>query len=139
MSKKLNQRLLQSYYQSFSDLSASLRDCKKNCSRLELPGGFRGFQGHSKFFKDLKALPDDFDFSVFEIQVKRRLVKIKHRIEGHRENYGKGLKNAVPPPWSHVFEAHDERLELLLKRLSHVDIKNNHQELKTVKEILKTI
>lgn len=135
--QKLSQGLLIAYYRSFSQISAGLREAKKRFSSLDLPGGFKGFSGHSKFFKDLASLPHDSDYSLFEKAVKRRLVRIQHRIHGHKENYGRGLLYHAPVGYKQVFDKHEILCRQILQRLANVDIKSeeNHEHLMPVSKM----
>jgi hypothetical protein len=97
----------------------------------------RRLAGFSVFLKDLLALPHDSDYSFFEVQLKRRLVKTQHRLFGR--NHGNGanyaLESQMPQPYDEAFQAYQVAAQALLRSLADVDITKHHQALKPVSAI----
>lgn len=132
---RLSQAHLQAYYRVYSNLIAALVDARRRY-RLDIPGGRRGMRGHSQFVKALMSLSHTQDYSIFEYQLKRRLVRMGHRVWGHKDLAGKGIAYHLPNVYAEQVEEYRQEWASLMRRLADVDIKNQHQHLTTVDAIL---
>lgn len=132
MASRINQAVLQSYYRAWSDLVYAFRETRKHPNSKGVTGGLRRFRSHSKFLKDILALNDvTTDYSVFERNLKRRLVIINHRLSGH--NGSSGIYSEVHPQYANVVEKHGVAWKKLMLRLADVQLTND--PLKRVNEI----
>ena len=136
--QRLSQAKLQRYHLALNALVASLYDARQrfaSCSKLS----FRQFSGISRFVKELKALPHTSDYAPFEVQLKRRIVRLQHRLYGlppaeGRDSYG--IFDDVPAVYHPVFEQYAEAAHSLLRTLADVDIYRNHEPLKSVRDLI---
>lgn len=133
MASRINQAVLQSYYRAWSDLVYAFRETRKRASnRRDISGGFRRFRGHSEFLKRILALNDvKTDYSVFEQNLKRRLVIINHRLSGYKGS--EGIYSEVHPEHADLVEKHKQAWSKLMLRLADVQLTN--EPLKRVSEI----
>lgn len=132
MASRINQAVLQSYYRAWSDLVYAFRETRKHPNSVGITGGFRRFRGHSKFLKALISLNDvTTDYSVFELNLKRRLVVINHRLAGYKGS--EGIYSSVHPQYADFVEKHKVAWEKLMLRLADVQLTN--EPLKHVSEI----
>jgi len=133
MASRINQAVLQSYYRAWSDLVYAFRESRKqHPSSRDVPGGWRRFRGHSEFLKALMSLNDvTTDYSVFESNLKRRLVIINHRLSGYKGSTG--IYSSVHPQYADLVEKHKAAWAKLMLRLADVQVTN--EPLKRVSEI----
>ena len=136
--QRLSQAKLQRLQPSLRDLITAIRDAR---------GVFRdktGLRPHrlsglSRYVKQLMALPTGFDLSPFEVQLKRRLVRVQHRVYGlpglgTTANFS--LLDKLGPMYGDQVRAYGAAAGELLRTLADVDISHNHQPLLSVQEQL---
>lgn len=103
------------------------------------PVSMRGFGGTSRFVKDLLALPHGCDYTPFEVQLKRRIVRMNHKVLGRTEpqaEHCKCLHSVFPRgAYEDQLSRYEKCSTDLLKALADVDIKSNHQALQTVQQL----
>lgn len=132
MASRINQAVLQSYYRAWSDLVYAFRESRKRPNSQGVTGGFRRFRGHSEFLKALMSLNDvTTDYSVFERNLKRRLVIINHRLSGYKGSAG--IYSSMHPQYADFVERHKVAWAKLMLRLADVQVTN--EPLKRVSEI----
>lgn len=136
---RLSPSLLQKYSVALSAVICAVHDFNvRYGARMKL--STRGFKGTARFVKDLLALPHTSDLSVFEVQLKRRIVRMNHKILGVDSPRGPQFMSVCScmPRSAHQVElnAYENAAKELLKHLGDVDIKSNHQHLQSVQQIL---
>lgn len=81
--------------------------------------------GLSRFVKELLALPHSSDYAVFEPVLKRRLVRVQHRLQGHPRVAGGpsfALAQELPSCYGHTVLAYEEAAGVLLRALADVPL-----------------
>lgn len=138
MNSRLTQSNIQAYYARLQPVITALADARRRYPTCP-SSALRQFRGLATFVKQLRQLPHDSDYSKFEVQLKRRLVRILHRLNGHKatpEAQSTGLLDAFPAHvYAGVFERHQEAARAMLRRLSQVDIQTDHQHLQKLQDI----
>lgn len=138
MKPKLNQAQLQAYYARLQPVITALLDARHRYTDCPT-SAMRQFRGLATFVKQLSRLPQGTDYTKYEAQLKRRLVRILHRLYGFQptpDSPRMGLLDAFPSQlYGDVFERHQQAARAMLRRLSQVDIQANHQPLMRVQNI----
>lgn len=137
MAQRLSQAKLQRLHVALSGVIASVHAARvryQGCSGMRP----RRLAGFSAFLRELLALPHDSDYSLFEVQLKRRLVRTQHQLFGRYADAGpRSLSERLPVVYHDALDRYADIARELLKTLAEVDITTNHQHLKTVRELLK--
>ena len=138
----MTQRLSQAKLQRLREALREVIDCV-HYARVNEPGLKRlrpkRLAGFAAFLRELTALPHDTDYRVFEVQLKRRLVRTQHRVFGRNDDaLNCSLVDQLPDSCRGALENYGFVARDLLRALSDVDIVANHQPLKTVRELLAT-
>ncbi len=136
MTQRLSQAKLQRLHNTLRAVISAVHDARMNftdCRGLRP----RRLAGVSSFLRELLALPHTTDYSVFEVQLKRRLVRTQHRVFGFKQGNNEfALFNRLPLDYEDDLYAYGEVARDVLKALSDVDITKNHQPLKRVAELM---
>lgn len=133
--QRLSQAKLVRFLRALQALIAAVHDARVRFSGLAdiRPGRLCGT---SKFVKDLVALRHTVDYSAFEVQLKRRLVRASHFLSGrtvggqHDQRFA--LAPRLPAVYAEVLSRYEEEARALLKALADVDLESNHQRQRTV-------
>lgn len=138
MPQRISPAKLQRLLSSLQALICAVHDARQrysSCRQLSA----RRLSGLSRFTKELLGLPHSSNYASFEIQLKRRLVKVQHRLHG-RQGAGVGdcyaLRDQLPNVYQDAVLCYDDAARELLRSLVDVDIHANHQPLKSVRELL---
>ncbi len=137
MAQRLSQAKLQRLQVALSAVIHAIHDARvryRDCRELRP----RRLAGFSAFLRDLLALPHSADYRLFEVQLKRRLVRTQHRLFG-RDGGAPGdcsLDVQLPSVYLDVLENYRLASRELLKALADVDITANHQPQLSVKALL---
>lgn len=134
MPQRLSQPSLQRYHRALRNVIADIHDARVRYSRTCGNLKPRILAGTSSLLKELLAMPHDTDLSNYEVQLKRRLVRIAHRIDGlHRGEHDArfSLRKTLPTTYQHTLIRYDEAASELLRRLADVDIKTHHEHLQS--------
>lgn len=118
---RLNQAIIQSYYAKLNVVLVLIENHKQ-----KIPGGRRRLCGHALFVKQLKDKPDTSNYSKYEVALKRHLVRIGHRMHGHKESVGEGILSHLRGQYPVEVMDFEHSWNMLMKRLSDVDIKLVH-------------
>lgn len=138
MTQRLTQAKLIRYQRALSALIAAVHDARKRfSSQSKLRPG--RLCGTSRFVKELAMLNHSTDYSVYEVQLKRRLVRASHLLHGRNingeNNFWYALSPQMPAVYAPVVEAYDAQARELLRALADVNIADNHEPQKSVREI----
>lgn len=124
MTQKLSQARIQRLQQSTSALVAAIHDARMrfpNCAALRP----RQVSALARFLKQLRTLPHHSDFSLFERGLKRRLVRVGHRLQGVGATASApqySLQQALPSCYQATVRAYQAEASEALRVLADVPL-----------------
>lgn len=136
---------LQRCQRALSKLIAAGHDARQGVAGSQKVS-LRGLGGLSRYIKELLAVHAKHDITACEVQLKRRLVRVQHRLHGYVRPAEGGtqqggtvaysLASQLPAVHQKTVERYDERARELLDALAHVDLAGNHQHLVSAAQTL---
>ncbi len=122
MTQRLNQAKILQVLRALQPLIGAVHDARVrflDCRQLRP----RKLASLSKFLKDLAALSHTADYTPFESQLKRRLIRAQHRLHGFQKAPGGpvyALKAQMPVVYHDIVERYDDAARALLRTLADV-------------------
>lgn len=95
--------------------------------------------GLSLFLREMLQLSHDRDYRPFERQLKRRLIRSRHRAFGWPPGSGKldfHLRSQLPVVYGDALDAFDAQSKAILRALADVDLTNGPEPLQSVAQIV---